>query len=86
MIWRGQFIIERFVIFILAELGANIYSLCFHAQVDLLWCGPAVFSGLRKAGYFFVTSVKFFCLFCLVDFKANTVRSNKLESKNKNPN
>lgn len=82
IIWRGQFIIEGLVIFILAESGASIYSLCFQAQVDLLWCGSAVFRGLHKTGYFFVTLIK--PIFHFVDFKAITVRSNKLESKNKN--
>lgn len=84
IIWRGQFITGGLVVFILADSGASIYSLCFQAPVDLLWCGPAVFRGLHKTGYFFVTLVK--PTFYLVDFKAIVVRSNKLESKDENPN
>lgn len=66
IIWRGQFIIEGLVVFILAESGASIYSLYFQAQVDLLWYGPVLFRGLHKTGYFFVTLVK--PTFCLLPF------------------
>lgn len=83
IIWRGQFIIEGLVIFILAESGASIYSLCFQAQGDLLWCGPVVFLRLHKTG-FLCKLVK--PIFCLIDFKATVIGSHKLENKDKNPN